>query len=229
MLTGRAATKSLAAKLAAALVAAVYPGRGGAQQADYALAVDDLELVNADQPHHVVEYFGQAVRAHVEEFFPSLATRDRVYGVLRARASFHLLTPIGEEAALARARAIRAPCRFDRARDVEDFEVDDRDYLAPAPAQAPWRAEPRHRHPKNYIRYLCDPTGTEERAYRETHEGLDALQSLDWSEVLKSPTQVQFARALVDDLADALNVPSPCPGTCSALTARKGDGLLRNI
>jgi hypothetical protein len=226
------ASKSLAAKLARALVLAVYPGRGGTMQADHVIAVDDLELVNADQPGHVLEYFRHAVRAHVDSTFPSATTRDRVYQALAERGSFHLLTPMvesyffGEAAALRRAKAHRAPNRFDTARDLEDFEVDDAAYLA---ATVPGKAEPRHRHPKNYVRYLCDPTGTQLRAYRETHEGLDALQVLDWKAVLRQEAHAAFARALIDDVADALNVPSPCPGTCSPLTMRKGDGLLRNI
>lgn len=235
LLRGGEAARSLAAKFAAALVAAVYPGRGGKLQADFALALDDLELVNADQPAHVLDYFAHTVRTHVEASFPSASTRDRVYQALKERASFHLLTPMpeayffGEPAALERAKASKAPSRFDSARDVEDFEVDDPGYLAPAPANAPWNKENRHRHPKNYVRYLCDPTGREGRVYRETHEGAEALKTLDWQRVLRDETHAQFARALIDDIADALAVPSPCPGTCSPLTARRADGLLRNI
>jgi hypothetical protein len=225
------AVKSLAAKLAGALVLAVYPGRGGTMQADHVIAVDDLELANADQPGHVLEYFRHAVRAHVDRTFPTATTRERVYQALAERGSFHLLAPMvesyffGEAAALQRAKAHRAPNRFDTARDLEDFEVEDAAYLA---ATVPGKSEPRHRHPKNYVRYLCDPTG-QLRAYRETHEGLDALQVLDWTAVLRQEAHAAFARALIDDIADALNVPSPCPGVCSPLTVRKGDGLLRNI
>jgi hypothetical protein len=135
----------------------------------------------------------------------------------------------GEPAALGRAKATRAH-RFDPgARDLEDFEVDDPDYLAPAPAGAPWNTTPRHRHPKHYVQFLCDPTGTQPRAYRETHEGLAALAQLDWPAVLQHEQYGAFARALIDDLADALDVSTPCPGLCAPLTARKGDGLLRNI
>ncbi|HEX8822788.1 MAG TPA: hypothetical protein VF794_22875 [Archangium sp.] len=229
------ATKSLAAKLARSLVSTVYPGRSGTMRADYVIAVDDLELVNADQPEHVLEYFRHAVRAYVDSTFSSATAQDRVYQALAEYGSFHLLTPMvesyffGEAAALARAGANRAPNRFDMARDLEDFEVDDPAYLAPAPSDAQWKAEPRHRHPKNYVRYLCDPKGKPLRAYRETHEGLEALRVLDWSSVLRNEAHAAFARALVDDVADALSVSSPCPGTCSPLTARKGDGLLRNI
>jgi hypothetical protein len=209
ILTGSEAAHSLAAKLAGSLVASVHPGRGGTLQADLVLAVDDLELTNADQPEHVIDYFRHAVRACVEERYSAEAARERVYRALAERGSFHFLVPMaeayffGEPAALDRAKAHKAPNRFNaQARDVEDFEVDDPSYLAPAPPSAPWKVEPRHRHPKHYVRYLCDPTGQQARAYRETHEGL----------------------------ADALNIPSPCPGPCSPLTARgSGEGLLRNI
>ena len=230
------ALKSLAAKLATSLVSTVHPGRGGTLQADYVVAVDDLELTNADQPAHVLEYLRHAIRAQVDAQFPTAATRERVYRELAERGSFHFLVPMvetyffGEPAALVRAKANRTPNHFDAAtRDVEDFEVGDPVYLSPAPSTAPWNAEPRHRHPKNYVRYLCDPTGTQARAYRETQEGLEALSVLDWPAVLDNEEHSTFARALIDDISDALSVQSPCPGRCSPLTARRGGGLLRNI
>jgi hypothetical protein len=236
-LTRPEATRSLAATLARSLVSTVYPGRGGTLQADLVLAVDDLELVNADQPAHVIDYFRHAVRACVEELYSAEAARERVYRSLSERGSFHFLAPMaeayffGEPAALVRAQAALSLNRFDpAARDVEDFEVDDPAYLAPAPSGAAWKAEPRHRHPKHYIRYLCDPAGQQPRAYRETHEGLAALQTLDWKRVLLNPEHAAFARSIIDDIADALNVPSPCPGPGAPLTARgAGEGLLRNI
>lgn len=237
ILSGPAAAQSLAAKLAGSLVASAHPGRGGVQQADLVLAVDDLELTNADQPEHVIDYFRHAVRACVDERYSAQAARDRVYRVLAERGSFHFLVPMaeayffGEPAALDRAKAQKAPNRFNtQTRDVEDFEVDDADYLAPAPQSAPWGAQPRHRHPKHYVRYLCDPTGQQPRAYRETHEGLDALRVLDWQTALSNPAHTTFVRSLIDDISDALNIRSPCPGPCSPLTARgSGTGLLRNI
>jgi hypothetical protein len=237
ILTGPEAAHSLAAKLAGSLVASVHPGRGGTQQADLVLAVDDLELTNADQPAHVINYFRHAVRACVEERYSAESARERVYRALAERGSFHFLVPMaeayffGEPASLVRAKAHKAPNRFNPdAHDVEDFEVDDPGYLAPAPQGAPWKAQPRHKHPKNYVRYLCDPTGQQPRVYRETHEGLDALRVLDWQAVLREPAHTAFMRSLIDDLADALGIPSPCPGPCSPLTARgSGVGLLRNI
>ena len=204
-------------------------------QADLVLAVDDLESANADQPGHVLDYFRHAVRAHVDTTFASASSRERVYQTLAERGSFHLLSPMvesyffGETEALQRAKAHKAPNRFDPARDIEQFEVDDPDFLTRPQDSAPWAKLARHQHPKHYVRYLCDPTGTQLRAYRETHEGLDALKTLDWTRVLQRQTHAAFARAFVDDIAQALQVASPCPGTCSPLTARKGNGVLRNL
>jgi hypothetical protein len=236
----RRATASRAAKLAGYLAAAVTrSGTATASKApppaDYVVAVDDLELVNAHQPAFVLEYFRHTLLAYVAEHYKQPDAQNRVYRALAQRASLHLFVPMpeayffGEPAALARANALKAPCRFDSARDVEDFEVDDPGYLAPAPMGAPWNGRERHRHPKNYVRYLCDPTGQIPRAYRETHEGAEALRTLDWQKVLRDETHAQFARALIGDIADALDIPSPCPGTCSHLTARRDGGVLRNI
>ena len=238
ILTGPAAVKSLASKLANRFVTTVYPGRRGTEQADFVIAVDDLELANADQPAHVINYFRHAVRACVEESYSAQSAQERVYRALAERGSFHLLAPMaeayffGEPAALTRAKADVALNRFSPTRDVEAFEVDDSSYMALTPPTVDWAPHPRH--PKNYVRYLCDPRGQlaqkEERGYRETHAGLDALKTLDWKCVLQNPGHAAFARSLIDDIADALNVPSPCPGPGSPLTARgAGEGLLRNI
>jgi hypothetical protein len=226
-----------AAKLAAALVAAVHPGRRSDVKPDLVIAVEDLELVNGDQPAHVVDYFGHAVRAHVEEFFPALATRERVYQELRERASFHLLAPMveayffGEPAALGRAGANKVPCLFDaKQHDAEHFEVTDTTYLGQAPKGAPWDVNSKHRHPKHYIQYLCDPQATREHVYRETHEGVAALEHLEWRQVLRVQDFTRFARSLLVDLADGLTAaPGMFSGELHPLTERKSDGLLRNI
>ncbi|MCP3137296.1 hypothetical protein [Pyxidicoccus xibeiensis] len=232
-------SSSRASKLAARIVAELHPGRSSrAERADYVIAVDDLELANERQPGFVLDYLRRTIRNYVRSKFPQPAEQSFVFRKLATRASFHLLVPMveayffGEPAALVRASATLAPNLFDSARDVEDFEVNDPDYMALTPPKVEWH--PRPRHPKNYVRYLCDPQGTrsqnEERAYRETHEGYEALSVLDWRTVLKNPAHGAFMRSLIDDLADALNIPSPCPGPCAPLTARgSGEHLLRNI
>jgi hypothetical protein len=58
--------------------------------------------------------------------------------------------------------------------------------------------------------------------------------ALDWQAVLTSPGHCTYARALLDDLADALGEPAPFPsgGAVAPLTARKHrapDAVLRNL
>ena len=68
----------------------------------------------------------------------------------------------------------------------------------------------REFHPKAYLRFLCDPTLSDRRKrYRETVNGVAALQSLDWACVLSSPPHCPFLHAFLDDLGQALNSPLP--------------------
>jgi hypothetical protein len=226
-------TPPRAAKLAAALVAAVHPGRRGGPPPDLVVAVDDLELVNQDQPAHVVDYFARAVRDHVEGSFSADPVRQRVFADLAERASFHLLAPMvetyffGEAAALVRAGADKVPSRFNASdHDVEDFEVDDPPYAAAASIDT---KNPR-RHPKRYVRFLCDPLGTVSRPYRETTQGVAALDTLDWPQVLGKAAFARFARSMFQDIEDALVLaPTRFPGHDEPVTRRKGGGLLRNV
>src|SRR5260370_9201207 len=97
-------------ELAAELVAAVAPGPRGSP-ADYAYAVDDLELVNNHQPAEVVGEFRDAVDLHIRTRWANqhfeTVVRDRV----RERCSFHLFRPMteayffGERDAVSRAGA----------------------------------------------------------------------------------------------------------------------------
>jgi hypothetical protein len=65
-------------------------------------------------------------------------------------------------------------------------------------------------HPKSYLHFLCDPTLSDRtRRYRETHEGVAALESLDWEAVVASRPHRPFLHALLDDLSEALNSPLP--------------------
>src|SRR5689334_20565086 len=100
---------------------------------------------------------------------------DRSVAIVRERCSFHLLSPMievyffGEPAALTRAGARRAAKLDPAERDLEDFATDDPDFLSPADGKHPvWATANRARHPKSYLRFLCDPTGANPRAYRET-------------------------------------------------------------
>jgi hypothetical protein len=233
------ARPSLVDKLAAALVSAVDPGRSGVP-ADLAFLVDDLELFNARVPERAVHHVRVAVERHIEARWDSADRRRRSANLVRERCSFHLLSPMveayffGEPAALERAGAKRVAQVDPILRDIEDFVTEDPDFLAPPSGKHPvWATAQRARHPKRYLQFLCDPQGGNPRAYRETKGGHDALCSLDWRAVLGPPSHVRFARALLADLAEALDRledPAPFPGAPHELTSRSHrDNVLRNI
>jgi hypothetical protein len=143
--------------------------------------------------------------------------------------------------------------------DPESFETDDAEYSADDGAlcaqmaernrrrnerrRAPWILTPqpdaawftRERHPKAYLEWLCrDPSDNKCTTWREADPGAAALRALDWEAVLAHPSHCGYARALLDDLADALGEPAPfLPGGAVApLTVRKRSrkaGLLRNL
>src|SRR5262249_55945963 len=121
----------------------------------------------------------------------------------------------GEADALRRAGSKKEP-RFDAMRDIEDFETLDDEYLASCARQQqvdremrgpnpvpPW-AQNAAKHPKRYLQFLCDPTGRDPRAYRETTGGCEALRLLDWNSILTRREHVQFGRAFLVDLARGL-------------------------
>jgi len=190
----------------------------------FVFAVDDLELDNIAPPGNVTGVVRDAVlgvlgksptHAHVAWF--------------RGRCSLHLLCPMletyfyGEPAALVRAGARRNAIIAQN--ELEDFESGDVAYLTPAnePRHA-WRSADRARHPKRYLRFLT------QEDYRETRGGKDALAQLDWHQVFAhKPPGLAFAHALFHDLSDALAVPCPFQGAAHPETARRANGVLRNL
>ena len=220
--------KSRAARLAAALVADVDPALSVGEVPDLLIAIDDLELCNVDQAQHVVAYFRSAVHEHLEQRTWSASDRSRAVERVRERCSFHLLKPMvesylfGDPAALARAGATR-PSLFDPiANDVESFAVDDADYRDCVAFDCASRTLDKTMHPKRYLRHLTD------HAYKETRGGAAALAALAWGSVLEDPAHARFARSLIADIAEKLDVPNPCAGGCAPETELKPQGLLRN-
>jgi hypothetical protein len=231
---------TLVEKLADALIGAVDPGRTGTPS-DLAFLVDDLELYSVAVPERAVHHVRAAVLARLRVPWSNEKRREQCARIVRERCSFHLLSPMveayffGEPGALVRAGAKR-PARIDpHLRDVEDFVVtDDEGYLAPPDGEHPaWAIPSRARHPKSYLRFLCDPDGTIPRAYRETKGGHEALRSLDWRAVLAPEAHVRFARAFLTDLAEGLDHPQASKlfaGTSHPLTSRSArDNVLRNV
>ncbi len=82
----------------------------------------------------------------------------------------------------------------------------------PERQQRSWAKPGRERHPKLYLKFLCDPDDPFGKTYREAVGCKAALELLDWPRVLAHPTHVRFARALVADIADGLGVVSPLLG-----------------
>lgn len=237
---------TLVHKLAGALVAAVDPGRTN-EPADFAVLIDDLELANAAAPERAIRHLRAAVKDYIERQWPNADRRDRCSQRVKDRCSFHLFAPMletyffGEPAALRRAGATREPS-LDATRDIEDFETTDAEYLAacppvagegaqarPPPAWAFWPA----RHPKRYLQFLCDPSGSDPRAYQETKGGCEALRTLDWHAVLARRDHVRFGRSFLLDLADALgrdDLVRLWQGASHPLTSHPGrDRVLRNL
>lgn len=226
--------KTRAQAMAQAIVSAFVPGRFVDVVPDLVLAVDDLELVNMDQPHVVTAYLAREIELTIQDRKLLKSDETRVREFLRGRASFHLFVPMpeayfyAEPAALVRANA-KAESRFEVAqRDTEAFEVNDPAYRAWLEKRMPQAVDP-HKHPKNYLRYLCDPNATIERAYRETQEGAKALETLAWSEVTARQDRELYVRSLLEDFAEGIGTNWQSPGPVATLTARRAGGLLRNL
>lgn len=228
-------------KLASSLIAYVEPGSQRAGHLDHVIVVDDLELCNQDQPGVVVTRFVQAVRAELDARGFNGDSRRRVEQKLRQRCSFHLFAPMteayffGEPAALVRAQTKRSS-RFEPGdTDIERFKVVDDAFLRVPERIRPWAKCDRDRHPKCYLDYLCTPSedplseSNQQHHYRETKQGVCALQELDWQAVLAHPKHGAFARSLIEDIADAIGVVSPAPGDSSPETSLKAEGILRNL
>lgn len=198
---------------------------------DFVFVIDDLELANVATAHHVTRLVADAFRRKLGNT-PTHSQLAR----LRERCSFHLLCPMletyffGEPAALQRAGAMRA-ASLDRSNHLEDFLAADSAFLGPEDVREhPWRRPDRGRHPKRYLSFLIDPDDGGRTVYKESRDGVRALATLDWAQVFHfQPPGITFAYSLFGDLADALGVPNPFPGTCHTLTARRPAGTLRNV
>jgi hypothetical protein len=224
-------------KFAASLVAAVEE-----DPPDLVVAIDDLELVNAPHPELVAHRMRDAVQHHLQHHaWPSEATRQKVLQRVRERCSFHLFAPMveayffAEPEALVRAGGTR-PARLDASSpDLERFLTDDPEYLQhpDVPHQQKrksWAIPERARHPKHYLRFLCEPTQPHTDRYVEARGGAEALRKLAWGGVFAHAERVQLARALFEDIADRLGVPHPFPGEGHPATANfKAARILRNL
>ncbi|MEM9456487.1 MAG: hypothetical protein AAGF11_20070 [Myxococcota bacterium] len=204
-------------KLAATLIGIFAPGnRRDRPRPDFVVAVDDVELVNADDPARITAALRETLQRQLATWPASARALDRLREALRLKVSFHLMAPMTEAYFFADAAAFdRAtapapshPNLFDPATDVEAFMVDDPDYLdPPADRGSRWRTQGgRQGHPKRYLLYLTESSAGGQ--YRESEHGAHALADLDWPAVVRQPDQTRFARSLLVDLVDMLGLPN---------------------
>ena len=162
--------------LVAELINAIFPRRRE-ERFDFAFAVEDLELVNDAQPDLVLQLFRDTVRRYIKKNWKFEI--DRTLSEVRERCSFHLVRPMteayffGEPAAVNRAGAILPP-QLPIALDLEQFITTDLVYSNLPSSEQIADMPLRLRHPKHYLRYLCDPTLVAKWSsqYRETHGGV---------------------------------------------------------
>lgn len=229
-------------KLAQALATESLQGKVKAHAAPaLVLALCDVEVHNHDQIGLIVTHLREALTQHLSTF--ESQTRARHAERLRTRCSFHLARPMTEAWLFGDPHALRrlgvAPGRPHlRSRDWEDFESIDPAWLPRCAAidalhhnhkQEPWWREATH--PKRYLTFLTD----EADPYDEVLHGAPALEGLDWPALPVDPSATPYLRALIDDIADALGLPSPLsPGHPAPLTSpsrsqRAAERTLRNL
>lgn len=223
-------------ELAKTLVNAIFPGRRG-EHVDFAYVLEDVELCNQTHPERVLRLFRDAVNSCIQNDWPQQSGPR--YAEVRKRCSFHLFRPMteayffGDPESLRRAR-VQLPHVLPGHPDFEHFRTADQAFLNLAAHDRIADMPQREFHPKAYLHYLCDPTLTDRRArYRETVNGVRALESLDWERVLREPPHCPFLHAFLDDLGQALNSPLPFidPSHADPRTRFPGpkDGILRNL
>jgi hypothetical protein len=239
------------------VVETLFANERGASTPDLVVGVDDLELVNLHQPQVVTRCIRRGVEDYLERNPEGRETDERRRVTLRTKCSFHLLVPMaeayffGERAALERAGVAPELDAKLCCADLEAFATDDPLFIPDRPEHL--------RHPKRYLVNLlrrsnqpqdreASPHGDRRpstggfqgrednragpRLYRETHEGVRALESLAWPQLSDDPQTLGFARALFEDLADAFDVPNPLrEGALAAAThlVDHRELLLRNI
>ncbi len=211
-------------------------------QYDFVIGVDDVEPGNFGNEAAVVAVLREGLDGHLA----AMPEGNRLRPSLKAKASFHLIGPMAEALffpdpeSIARTGALRPSLFQWPARDFEDFEVDDPEFLAqPVVTHPPdlrartWAIEGRARHPKAYLRFLVQPNPyrTSPR-YQETRQGVAALRELDWNKLVAESSLGRLARSLLDDLAWALDVDFPARHGDLHESTRFGGrphNLLRNI
>lgn len=228
---------------------------------DLLIITEDLELANLDQPQAVTDAVRNAVNRHIEKMGRERSRHlaNQVSKAFREHASFHLLVPMLESWFFADPDATtRAGVPLNRLPrlvqncDPEGFETDDPEYINDTAAHcSAWLALPQRKrkkfkpgwlkrgnqriyHPKDYLSWLC--RSQEEKnctRYRETREGKEALEELNWVAALRTRTHCKYMRSFLSDIEWTLNQNlNFLHGDCAPLTdisQRPADHVFRNI
>lgn len=175
------------------------------------LAIGDVELHNLGQEALLVDHLRVALQQE--------ANNHPAASLLRDRCAYHLLRPMveatffGDPATLGRAGVgVLHQQQPLRVRDVEGFESIDTDagWVAHCDSKRRrhagepwWRPE---RHAADYLDHLTRRAGG--ARYRKVHEGVNALASVPWVNVVDTEPS-PYLRALFDDVSAWFGTPSP--------------------
>ncbi len=204
-----------------------------------ALAVDDLELVNAGQAGQVYSFFRSAVVSEIAR----LKLDEREKQLVRKRCSFHLLAPMVEGYFFADSSAVSRACQeaggspsqpwsTTSSPTLEDFATTDTLFVdrITSPDRSKqdrkgnkdiaWCSSDRERHPKRYIQFLCRAAS---HGYREGRGGVAALSQLDARKVVAA--KAPLMSNMLADIEDCLGL-SPGLGIGGAPPV---PGVIRNL
>jgi hypothetical protein len=240
-------------------IASSAAAAAGVSGVDGVLILEDLELANEGSPQTVTEVVRLAFTRHVDTL--SAKSKDRVRRALREKVSFHLAVPMLEAWFFADPRGLKnlgvsaSSSEFSVSCNgkYEEFCTDSPPYIADMGQQCsvwnaipidrrtkrdrpPWlmEQEVRARHPKSYIQWLMrDPFAKKCTNYKETINGVTALERFDWLTTLLPPNELPYLRALVEDLANLLGVEIDLPPgkSCDLTSCRQlnRNAVLRNV
>jgi hypothetical protein len=84
-------------KFVANLIGAFAPGnRRDRDRPDFVVAVEDVELVNADDPARITASLREALQRRLDAWLANARALDRLREDLQSKVSFHLMAPMTE-------------------------------------------------------------------------------------------------------------------------------------
>lgn len=223
-------------------------GRRIDKEYDLVIVVEDAELYHNSESktREIVGTFRAATLNHMKQ----RDSGSKAHDDLRTKASFRIVMPMIEAWFFAdpngpsNAGAL-FPANWQKELDPEQFQTEDAQYLsddgsscseATARKKNPAWLPSSKSHPKRYLSWLCrNPSSRNCSNYRETKEGKNALEAIDWEKVLSHPEHCTFLRSMIEDLRDGLgsepaySFPRGNEAECTSLRTAPANRVLRNI